>query len=232
MSISVIIDLVIAAVLIVCAVLGWKRGLVRSLAELGVMVVALMLANQIANAAAPVFVDKTIRPATYAAIEHQVDELVKDNVPSLSPAQELEKVVDAIPNRFVREHAMELIGGMGLSNSLDETARETLLHLGYQLADSALDGVVRNLVRSIICAICFTVLSTLLRSLVRTLTKMVKLPVLKQINEFAGLLLGVGKGLLLVCLGVWVLRLTNVITPEIAEESMLIGLFSVGAARI
>lgn len=228
------IDLAIAAVLVLCAVLGWKRGLIRSLAELAVMIVALGLANQIASAAAPVIVDKTLRPATYAAIELRVDELVQENVPSLSPVQELERIAEAIPNRFVREHVQDLIGGLGLfqEGSLDATARETLLCLGYQLADTALDGVVCNLIRSILCAVCFTVLTVLLRLTVKVLTKAVKLPGLKQINELGGLLLGVGKGLLLVCLGIWVLRLTGVITPEMAESSILIGLFSAWTAKL
>jgi len=228
------IDLVIAAVLILCAVLGWKRGLIRSLAELAVMIVALVLANQIASAAAPVIVDRTLRPATYTAIEQQVDEMMAKNPLPGSPVQELEQVVEAIPNDFVREQVQSLIGGLGLSNeaALESSTRETLLRLGYQLADTALDGVVNDLVRSILCAVCFTVLTAALRMVVRALSMAVKLPVLKQLNELGGLLLGVGKGLLLVCLGVWVLRLTGVITPETAEKSLLIGLFSAWTAGL
>jgi len=222
------IDLVIAAVLILCAVLGWKRGLVRSLAELAVMIVALVLANQIANAAAPVIVDRTLRPATYAAIEQQVDDMMAENPLPRSPVQELERVVEAIPNGFVREHVQGLIGSLGLSEeaSLESSTRDALLRLGRQLADTALDGVVADLVRSILCAVCFTVLTVALRLVVKALSAAVKLPGLKQLNELGGLLLGVGKGLLLVCLGVWVLRLTGVITPEMADKSLLIGLFS------
>lgn len=227
-------DLAIAAVLILCAALGWKRGLLRSLTELAVMIAALVLANQIAGAAAPVIVDRALRPATHAAIEQQVDELVKENIPDLSPAQELDRVVEAIPNRFVREQVRSLADSLGLSRegALDATARETLLRLGYQLADTALDGVVCELVRSIVCAVCFMLLTAVLRLAVKALALAVKLPVLRQINEAGGLLLGVGKGLLLVCLGVWVLRMTGVITPEMAEQSVLIGLFSAWTARL
>ena len=228
------IDIAIVAVLVLCTVLGWKRGLIRSLAELAVMVAALILANQIANAAAPVLVDKTIRPGTYAAIEQQVDRMMAENITGISPVQELERVAEAIPNSFVREHALELIGGLGLSQELapNYSARETLLKLGYQLADAALDGMVLDLVRSVLCAACFVILTALLRIAVRALLKVVELPGLKQLDGACGALLGLGKGLLLVCLGIWVLRLTNVITPEIAEASRLVGVFSVGSARL
>ena len=224
----------IAAVLVLCAALGWKRGLVRSLAELAVMVAALFLANQIANAAAPFVVDTALRPATYAAIEQRVDQMMAENVPSISPVQEMERVVAAIPNSFVREHALALLDGLGLSQApaLNYSARETLLKLGYQLADTALDGVVLDLVRSVLCAVCFMVLTLVMRLAVKALLKLVKLPGLRQLDELGGLLLGIGKGLLLVCLGVWVLRLTGVVTPEMAEDSLLIGLFSAWTAGL
>ena len=78
----------------------------------------------------------------------------------------------------------------------------------------------------------FMILTALLRMVVKALRLAVKLPGLKQLDELGGLLLGVGKGLLLVCLGVWVLRLAGVITPEMTEESVLIGLFSAWTAGL
>ena len=227
-------DVVIAAVLVLFAALGWKRGLVRSLAELAVMIAALFLANQIAAAAAPEIVDRALRPATYAAVERQVDEMMAENISGTTPVEELMRVVDGIPNRFVREHAKVLVEDLGLSTArqANYSARETLLRLGRQLADTALDGVVRDMVRSIVCAVCFLLLTALLRMAVRALLLVVKLPGLKQIDELGGLLLGVGKGLLLVCLSVWMLRLTGVITPEMAEQSILTGLFSAWTAGL
>lgn len=234
MNISVMIDLAIAAAVILCIVLGWKRGLIRSLAELAVMIVALLLANQIASAAAPAVVDGFLRPATYAAIEQRVDEMMAENVSAVTPAEELLRVVDGIPNDLIREQVRGLVEGLGLSavRQAGYSGRETLLNLGRQLADTALDGVVCGLVRSILCAVCFMVLTVLLRLAVKTLALAVKLPVLKQIDGLGGGLLGLGKGLLLVCLGVWVLRLTGVITPELAEESRLLGAFSAWTAGL
>ena len=92
MNSSVMIDLVIGGVLLAFAYLGWRRGLFRSLAELGVMVLALVLSAQIASAAAPEIVDRALRPATYAAIEQQVDKMLAENVQNLSPLEELEQV--------------------------------------------------------------------------------------------------------------------------------------------
>ena len=87
------IDVIIAAVLALFVVLGWKRGLVRTLAELLAVVLALVFSAQAARAAAPVVVDRVLRPATHAAIEQRVNELLRDSTPSVSPLEELEQVV-------------------------------------------------------------------------------------------------------------------------------------------
>ena len=50
--------------------------------------------------------------------------------------------------------------------------------------------------------------------------------VLPAEDSIGGALVGLGKGLLLVCLVVWALRQTGVITPEMAEGSRAMGLLS------
>lgn len=225
MNSSVMIDLVIGGVLAAFAYLGWRRGLFRSLAELGVMALALVLSAQIASAAAPEIVDRALRPATYAAIEQQVDKMLAENVQNLSPLEELEQVVEAIPNDFVRKQALGLLDGFGLSaeRTLTSTARETLIKLGRQAADAALDGVVCRVIHSLVCGVCFAVLTFALRLVIRALALMTKLPGVRQLNEAGGALLGLGKGLLLVCLAVWILCRTGVVTREMAEKSLLLG---------
>lgn len=220
------IDLVIAAVLLLCAVMGWRRGLFRSLAELAAMLLALVLSAQIANAAAPVVVDRFLRPATHAAIAQRVDEMAAEGRLTASPLEGLEEAVEAIPNGFIRSQAQGLLEGLDLparEEALGEAARETLVGLGNQVADTVLDTVAYRLLHSLVCTVSFLVLTMLLRLAVRALGLVMKLPVLRQLNEAGGLLVGVGKGVLLVCLGVWVLGRTGVVSPEMAEGSWLLG---------
>ena len=215
------IDIVIAAVLILCAVLGWKRGLIRSLAELAVMIVALFLANQIASAVTPGIVDNYLRPAAHSALENRVAAIEPGNQLS---HETLEGVLDGIP--FVGDSVKGLLADrvFSVQDQLLEEGRSLLLSTALEMADTVLNGVVYDLVRSLICALCFAVLSLLLRLVVKMLNLTFSLPGLRQINELGGLLL--------VCLGVWVLRLTGVITPEMAENSLLIGAFSALTAKL
>lgn len=218
------IDFVIAAVLVLFTVLGWKRGLVRTLTELLAVVLALVLSAQIAKAAAPVIVDKAFRPTTHAAIEQRVDEIMAEAGPEISPVRELERVVEAIPNGFIREHAGRLLEEV--DTAVEEAmvpTQDRLAKAAKDIADAVLDGVVRELIQSILCAVCFMILTILFRLAARFLRLAEKLPGLRQLNGLGGALLGLGKGLILVCLALWVLRNTGMITPEMAEDSFLMG---------
>ena len=157
MPVSAIIDLIIAAALLLFAYLGWKRGLIRTLSELLVVVLALFLANQIANFAAPEVVDRYLRPAAHEAVEQKVAALGPSGQAVSRSA--LEGVLDGVP--FVGERAKELLEDMvfNAQEQALEGGRTLLLNYALDLADAVLDGVVRNLVRSLIFALCFAVLN-------------------------------------------------------------------------
>ena len=200
------IDLAIAAVVALLAVLGWRRGLFRSLAELAAMVLALVIAAQAANMAAPVVVDRFLRPAAYEAIEARLEEM------------DLGGGLDGSP----WERAQELLESTEIFTAASYT-KAAVMDLGRRAVDAVMDGVVYSLVHSLLCGLCFMVILFLLRLLVRALSLTMKLPVLRQLNEAGGLALGVVKGLVLVCLGVWVLGRTGVLTEEMTEGTLLAG---------
>ncbi len=227
------IDIVVLAVVLLFAVLGWKRGLVRTLTELLAVVLALVFSVQFARAAAPVVIDKALRPATYGAIAQRVEELTAENMPELQPVVELEQVVEAIPNGFIREQTQAFLAEIESSvQSALASTPEALEQAGKDVADAVLDGVVQDLVQALLCAAFFVVLTAVLRLLARVLRVVEKLPVVRQLNGLGGALIGLGKGLILVCLALWVLREIGVITPEMAGESVVLRLLSRGTVSL
>ncbi|MDE7053310.1 MAG: CvpA family protein [Oscillospiraceae bacterium] len=226
MNISVMIDAVIVVVMVICISMGWRRGLIRSLLGLAAVVTAVVLSTQIAKAAAPKIIDQYLRPATYAAIEQRAEEISKEA--EASTIEELrrnvEQVLDAIPNDFIRSRARAAVNDMlPIGEPVGGALLMPLTELGKDMADAALNTVVRDVVQSILCAILFAVISFLLRIVTKVLRIAEKLPGIRQLNELGGALVGAAKGLILVCLAVWVLRQTNVITLEMAEASMVLG---------
>ena len=227
MNISVMIDIVIAVVLIAFTAAGWKHGLIRTLVGLAAMVLAVGFSSQIARAAAPEIVDRYLRPATYAAIEERAQELAKgEEVSSVEDLrQDLNQVLDAIPNDFIREKAQDALDGLlPQGEPLGGALLAPLEELGRDMADRVLDTLVQDVLRSILCAALFVILSTVFRIVARTLRIVEKLPGVRQLNELGGALAGLVKGLVLVCLALWVLCHIGVITPEMAEGSVVLGL--------
>ena len=227
MNISVMIDIVIVVVLIAFTAAGWKHGLIRTLVGLAAMVLAVGLSSQIARAAAPEIVDRYLRPATYAAIEERAQELAKGEEASSVEdlRQDLNQVLDAIPNDFIREKAQDALDGLlPQGEPLGGALLAPLEELGRDMADRVLDTLVQDVLRSILCAALFVILSTVFRIVARTLRIVEKLPGVRQLNELGGALAGLAKGLVLVCLALWVLCHIGVITPEMAEGSIVLGL--------
>lgn len=221
------IDIVIAVVLIAFTAAGWKHGLIRTLVGLAAMVLAVGLSSQIARAAAPEIVDRYLRPATYAAIEERAQELAKgEEVSSVEDLRrDLSQVLDAIPNDFIREKAQDTVDGLlPQGEALGGALLAPLEELGRDMADRVLDTLVQDVLRSILCAALFVILSTVFRIVARTLRIVEKLPGVRQLNELGGALAGLAKGLVLVCLALWVLCHIGVITPEMAEGSIVLGL--------
>lgn len=228
MNISVMIDVVIAVVLILFAAAGWKNGLIRSLVGLAAMVLAVVLSTQLARAAAPKIVDRYLRPATYAAIEERAEELSREAEASSSIEElrrNLYQILDAIPSGFIRERAQDALDdALPLGEPIGGAFLMPLEELGKDMADTVLDTLVQDVLRSILCAALFVVLNGLFRLIARVLRIVEKIPGVRQLNELGGALAGLGKGLILVCLAVWVLRQTGVLTPEMAAGSIALGL--------
>ncbi len=221
------IDIVIAVVLIAFTAAGWKHGLIRTLVGLAAMVLAVGLSSQIARAAAPEIVDRYLRPATYAAIEERAQELAKgEEVSSVEDLRrDLSQVLDAIPNDFIREKAQDALDGLlPQGEALSGALLAPLEELGRDMADRVLDTLVQDVLRSILCAALFVILSAVFRIVARALRIVEKLPGVRQLNELGGAMAGLAKGLVLVCLALWVLCHTGVITPEMAEGSVVLGL--------
>ncbi len=220
-------DVVIAAVLIIFAAAGWKNGLIRSLVGLAAMILAVVLSAQLSRAAAPELVDRYLRPATYAAIEERAEELSAGaEVSSMEELrQNLYQVLEAIPNDFIREHTQGALDSvLPPGETLGGAVRMPLEELGRDMADAVLDTLVRDVLQSVLCGVLFVVLSIVFRLAARVLRIVEKIPGVRQLNELGGALAGFGKGVILVCLAVWVLRQTGALTAEMAEGSLALGL--------
>ena len=222
---SVTIDLAIAAALALCILLGRKRGLFRSFMGFAAVVIALILASRAAQFGSDLVISHVLRPVSAAAIEKRVDEMLAEPVFSTSPLGEMEQIVAAIPSAFVRERAGQLLEKMEMSTEqmLTHSARETLLEMGMGLLDTVLDTAVRGVLHALIFLVSFLLVTMALKIVTRAMDLTLKLPLLRQVNEFGGLLFGTVEGVVLVCAAVGLLGRAELwVTPEAIEASFLL----------
>ena len=217
------IDIVIVIALVIFAALGWKRGLIRTFTELVTVLLAVVLSTQIARAAAPKIVDQYLRPATHTAIEQRAEELYAKGDLDGTLRESADRLLDSIPVEFVRDYAKQMLDESHFAVAVDYT-KAAVIELGCKAADTALNTVVRDVIQSILSALLFAILHFILRIVTKILRIVEKLPGVRQLNELGGAAIGLGKGLILVCLAVWVLRQTGIVTDEMAEASVALGL--------
>ena len=193
--------------------------------SLVVVIAALVIAAKAADFGTDFVIEAFLRPTASKAIERRVDEMMGENITATSPLKEMERVVDAIPNDFIREKAGQLLEELELSpESMPAySARDTLLQAGGEILDSVLDTAVYSVLHALLYFLTFLAVLLILRLLIGAVDLTLHLPILWQINQFFGLLFGAVEGVVLVCVGVFLLsQLSPWITPDTVERSFLL----------
>ena len=217
------LDLAILAIMLLSMVTGWKQGMVRGVLTLAATVLSILIAIRVGAVVSAVVVDQVIRPATYEVVMERVDELSLQDL-GISPVEEMEQVLEAIENEFVREEARRILSTFGLSTeSTEGMAKETLAAISSEIVDTVLYGAVQEVISALLCLLTYTLLRLVFRPVIFAVCKTFELPLLRQVNQLGGLAVGTVRGLILVLLAVWALRLFGLwITEETIAESYLL----------
>lgn len=217
MTTPVIIDIVVAAILLGFTALGAKRGLLRTLAGLVIVVVALVGAGMIAATfSGPAA--KLIAPAIEKQIENKVDSALTQE------ASRVQMPEADVEDGFRVEDLLELLGlDQEVQNSLAEQARETVRDTGVSIATAVVESIARSMIYGVLYILSFLALLVLLHVLLRAMDLVFKLPGLHGLNALGGALIGLIEGALLLFLSVWALRKLGVSfeTGTLAEAHIL-----------
>lgn len=211
MTTPVIIDAIVVAVLAAFAIVGAWRGLLRTLAGLLVLVLALAGAGMIAAAlSAPAA--KLIAPAIEKRIETHLDEAIRERA-GPEESLPLAELLDLLGVDQVRRDA--------LADRAERQARDT----GASLVAALIESLAQSVLYGLLYLLSFLLLSLALHLLVRMLDAVLRLPGLHGLNAVGGGLVGLAEGALLLFLAVWVLRLLGV-SFDGREGSRIFSLFT------
>lgn len=221
MTTPVIIDIVAAVVLLGFTVCGAKRGLLRTLAGLVIVIVALVGAGMIATA-----VSGPAAKLAAPVIEKRIEARVQD---AMAVETDRVQMPEAdVEDGFRIEELLSLLGlDQEIRDSLAEQARETVRDTGVSIAAAVVESITQSIIYGVLYILSFVALLVLLHVLLRALDLVCKLPGLHGLNALGGGLIGLIEGALLLFLAVWVLRRLGVsFETEALNQTHILHIFT------
>jgi len=195
-----IIDVFIVAIVVICAIRGFQRGLVLALFGALTLIVSLIGAFLIAN-----------------MFSHHLEGLIESPVSSW-----VENRMDGweAPSDTALH---EMIHSLGVNHNLTErieySVNNQLARAGNSFQVAVTNALVSVIAHSVTFLVAFLGLMLGLRLTASLLDTIAQLPILNLVNKLGGLGGGLLQGILLVWLGITVLSFIGIITPEAVEQT-------------
>ena len=215
MTTAVIIDAVVVVVLLAFVIRGARQGLVRALAGLVMVIVALVGAGMIAAT----FSGPAARLAAPVIQKH-----ITSRVEKAMTVQ-----TDAVPEEEAGEEPRveDLLALLGLDedvrSSLADQAEERIRDTGASIVSAVVESMVGSVAYGVLFILSFLALLLMLHVLVGAMDLVMKLPLLHGLNTLGGGALGLIEGTLVLFLAVWAARRLGISfeTEALAEAHIL-----------
>ena len=213
MSAPVIMDIAAAAVLLLFLILGARAGLIRSLAGLVIVVVALVGAGMIAAT----FADpaaKLAAPLIEKAVTQKVEEAITAETGMLDTGRADPEIGELLSMLGLDEEVKE-----NITNRAEQTIRDT----GASVISAVVESLCRSVIYGLLYILSFLGLWLLLHVLAKAMDLLARLPGLSTLNALGGAALGLVKGVLVLFLAIWAARRLGVSfeTEEVAQTYIL-----------
>ena len=194
---SVILDVAIVVIFALSVWIGGKKGLFRSLAELVVYLVGLVGASLAAGGLTDRVVE-LLRPV----LESKVSEAISDYISG---------TLSDLP------FGSALAGLDGIGDLAGEAAQQTV--------DLLVETLLYNLAYVLVFLAVFLLLVLVLKLVINLGDLLLRLPVLHEMNTLGGILIGAVKGILIVCLILWLDSKTGLLLDSSAVQDAYIAPF-------
>lgn len=204
---SIILDLALVALLLVCAFSGYRRGLILSVASVLVLAISVFVGGAVARAYGPDLA-QTVEPYIGWLSEEATDQVI---------AEMDETLEDLDTNR-----AYEVIEASFLRMGIAEDAAEKLAEEGHSLMLGTgsnirrcisivfVDVLTYMLIFVIVFAICAAALSIVLN----VVGSSFEMPNLKLVDDIGGGVMGLVYGFVILLVVCWIMRYGTAFLPE------------------
>ena len=203
---GLIIDIIIVAVLIGMIIYSAKKGFLDSLAGVIIVVAAFWGASWIAKQISP-------------AVAQWLQPVLEDRLTAKAYT-----TTSADAGGVLRVYGF---CGEALLNMTQQVV-DNITATGEAMITAVVDSVVSSIAYAIVYVVSFVLLALTLWLFSKPLKLATKLPGLHALNVLGGGILGLIKGVLVIYVAVWALQRFQVITPEMMDGSILLGMLAAG----
>ena len=181
---GILIDIILIAILIISAFLGYKKGLVKLGAKLFAGIIAIIVTIIIYKPVANLIINNT-----------PLDENIKNTI-----------IENA--SSFITEDDQET------NTITKQVTDQVTNQVKNEILPSEAENIAKSAIYAITAIVLFIVVKIALSIIISLMDFVANLPILKQFNEIGGIAYGIVRGLLIVCICVLLMGVYTKIKPE------------------
>lgn len=213
---GMLFDLLIVVILALFMLLGARHGMILTLFGLCGVVVAIVGANLIANALAPV-VAQALEPRLSAAVAQQLGEALAESTPTFELATGADSVLDGLLGMIQSTDLYQ-----SLVESMTQAVDSGIEQVGQTLGAVIAKAIAQSVAHMVLLILGFVLILFLWNMAAQLLNLACRLPVLRSFNRLGGAVLGLVKGGVICLAVVWLLAWLGFVDREAAEGSYLL----------
>lgn len=173
---GIIIDIILIAIVLLSAFLGYKKGLVKLGAKLFAGIIAIIVTIVIYKPVSVMIINNT-----------SIDEKIRDTI--------IENTTNAIDENVQTQN--------NVTNQLENN-----------IIPEQAENIAKNTVYAVTAVVLFIAVRIILSIVISLMDFVANLPLLKQFNEIGGIIYGIVRGALIVCVCILLMGVYTKINPE------------------
>lgn len=213
-----IVDIIIIAIVVLFVIIGVKRGLAKTILNLAGLVLTAVSAYYISSFLSQLFYDMFIKQTVITNTQQIIEQNGIDYAVS--------NCLEAVP-QWVNGIISFIVGAFGISlNEFQNqiTVPANISSSASQVIESVLAPVVTSVLSIILVIILFIIILIIVKKLVKLVLRIFNIPVIKQINQFLGGIVGLAEGLLIVFIAVNIISMVaGFSNPDLLSNGMFNG---------
>ncbi|MBQ3258987.1 MAG: CvpA family protein [Clostridia bacterium] len=220
-----ILDAIVVVIVAVAAIVGYRRGFIRTIIQLAGCIIAFILALSLSATVSTVVYDGLLRDGLHEKIETTWSETVVEGA-AQTLTEQTQAVFDTLPT-FVQTALDTETITQGIQDSVGND------HTGTAVADYLVDDLIRPVMVAVIRFVAFLLLFAILMIVIRLLEKLLKpitkLPLVRQTDGLLGTVVGLAKGAVFALVAVTIMQLiaagttTGPFTQKNLDNSVVAG---------